>query len=106
MRKTKADENLSSLSLQVAITWKNTKITHTVMCNPYAEEYQNNTVSQISGKISHMRKWLKPGVLSSAMPVNTCNCWYEANSTLATVGFHQWQMLISIDVSYHPWLGV
>ena len=45
MRKTKADENSSSLSLQVAITgmWKNTK--NTVMRNPYVEEYQNNTVS-------------------------------------------------------------
>ena len=37
------------------------------MCNPYVEEYQNNTDSQIS--ILHMRKWLKPGVLSS-----TCEC--------------------------------
>ena len=36
------------------------------MRNPCAEEYQNNTVSQISGKISRMRKRLKPGVLSSA----------------------------------------
>ena len=35
------------------------------MRNPYAEEYQNNTVSQISGKISRMRKRLKPGILSS-----------------------------------------
>ena len=31
----------------------------------YAEEYQNNTVSQISGKISRMHKWLKPGILST-----------------------------------------
>ena len=50
MRKTKADENPSSLSLQVAITRKNTK-SKTVMRNPYVEEYQNNTVFQISGKI-------------------------------------------------------
>ena len=50
----------------------------------YKEEYQNNMVSQISGKISHIRKWPKPGVLSSArecrvrgyhkpMPINTQN---------------------------------
>ena len=31
----------------------------------YTEEYQNNMVSQISGKISRMRKWLKPGILST-----------------------------------------
>ena len=36
------------------------------MHNPNAEEYQYNTVSQISGKILHMRKWLKPGIISSA----------------------------------------
>ena len=65
MRKTKADENPSSLSLQVAIMRKNTQ-NNTVMRNPHAEEYQNNTVSQISGKILRMRKRLKPGVLSSA----------------------------------------
>ena len=49
MRKTKADEN--SVSLQEAIF--------------YAEECQNNTVFQISGKILRMRKQLKPGVLSA-----------------------------------------
>ena len=32
---------------------------------PNTEEYQNNMVSQISGKISHMCKRLKPGVLSA-----------------------------------------
>ena len=37
-----------------------------VMRNPYAEEYKNNTVSQISGKILRMCKRLKPGALSSA----------------------------------------
>ena len=36
------------------------------MRNPYVEEYQNNTVSQISGKISCMCKQLKPGILFSA----------------------------------------
>ena len=49
MRKTKADENSLSLSLQVAITQKNT-IKNTVMRIPFAEEYQNNMVSQISGE--------------------------------------------------------
>ena len=65
MRKTKADENSSSLSLEwpkYAEEYQN----NTDMRNPYAEEYQNNTVSQISGKILRMRKRLKPGVLSSA----------------------------------------
>ena len=38
------------LSLQVAITWKNTEIKR-LRVIPYAEEHQNNTVSQISGKI-------------------------------------------------------
>ena len=50
MRKTKADENSSSLSLEwpkYAEEYQN----NTDMRNPYAEEYQNNTVSQISGKI-------------------------------------------------------
>ena len=32
---------------------------------PNTEEYQNNMVSQISGKISHVCKRLKPGVLSA-----------------------------------------
>ena len=62
MCKTKADEN-SSLSLQVAITRKNTEVIQLRI--PYTEEYQNNTVSQISVKISRMRKRLKPGVLSA-----------------------------------------
>ena len=35
------------------------------MYNSYAEEYQDNIVSQITGKISLMRKQLKPGVLSA-----------------------------------------
>ena len=35
------------------------------MCNPCAEEYQNNTVSQIAERISRMRKRLKPGSPSS-----------------------------------------
>ena len=37
-----------------------------VMRNPYAEEYQNDKISQIYRKISRMRKRLKPGILSSA----------------------------------------
>ena len=40
----------------------------------YAEEYQNNTVAQISGKISRMRKWLKSGVLFCP----SMNAGYEA----------------------------
>ena len=62
MRKTKADENSSSLSLHYVEEYQN----NTVMRNSYAEEYQNNTVSQISRKILCMRKRLKQGVLSSA----------------------------------------
>ena len=38
-----------------------------VMRIPYAEEYQNNTVSQISEKILHMRKQLKPGIPSACL---------------------------------------
>ena len=49
------------------------------MRNPYTEEYQNNTVSQISGKILCMRKRLKLGVLSSARERRvwgySCSCW-------------------------------
>ena len=62
MCKTKADEN--SLSLQVAIMQKNTK-NNMVMRNANMEEYQNNMVSQISGKILCMCKQLKPGILSA-----------------------------------------
>ena len=65
MHKTKADENVSSLSLQVAIMRKNTKITRFCIIYANSEEYQNNMVYQISGKILCMRKWLKPGVVSS-----------------------------------------
>ena len=38
------------------------------MRNPYVEEYQNYKVSQISGKISRMRKRLKPGSLFAPLP--------------------------------------
>ena len=46
---------------------------NTAIHNPYAEEYQDNMVSQITGKISLMRKQLKPGVLSAISP--HCEHW-------------------------------
>ena len=65
MRKTKADENPSSLSLQVAITQKNTKITRLCVIHTW----KNTKITRFPrflGKFrTCMRKWLKPGILSS-----------------------------------------
>ena len=66
MRKTKADENPSSLSLQVAITQKNTKITR--LCVIHTRK--NTKITQFPRFLGKFRtcmcKWLKPGILSSA----------------------------------------
>ena len=83
---------------------------------PYTEEYQNNTVSQISGKILHMRKQLKPGVLSAhlwtpgtrlAMAFSRiCNsvCNYGALLTICRARRNCSLILTSQDVCYrHLW---
>ena len=56
-----------------------------VMHNPYAEEYQNNTVSQISGNILRMRKWLKPGILSGVSS-SRCERRIQGWATFSLVG--------------------
>ena len=47
------------------------------MRNPYAEEYQNNMVSWISGKSSHTHERLKSGVLSAIH-----ECWVRGYARL------------------------
>ena len=61
MRKTEADKNSSTHAEE----YQN----NTDMRNP---NVQNNTVSQISGKISRMHKRLKPDVFSAI-----CECWVQ-----------------------------
>ena len=80
---------------------------------PYTEEYQNNTVSQISGKILRMHKQLKPGVLSAhlwtpgtrlAMAFSRiCNsvCNYGALLTICRARRNCNLILTSQDVCYH-----
>ena len=49
------------------------------MHNRYMEEYQINTISQISGKILRVYKQLKPAVLPTVIPSLSVNARYEAS---------------------------
>ena len=106
MRKTKADENSSSLAANGHYTEEYQN--NTVMHIPYMEEYQNNTVSQISGKISRMRtcKRLKPGVLSAVHERRVLSMYRVYQMAAVHCKFHchhsntHWNVIIFIAWSH------